>query len=91
MELWLYKSASLTLTSSSRSLKESTLDNSRHPGMACFTGSGRSKSQAHQDKVTPGNVPFSPRQRSVSGHLVSQGLRRDQKVLSWAAGGQDAT
>lgn len=57
MQLRLYKSASVTLTSNRRSLEESTWDNSRHPMMA-FPRSGRGKSQPHQDQVTSGNVPF---------------------------------
>lgn len=57
------------MTSSSRSLKESTWDNSRHPGMACFPGSGHGKSQSHQDKVTTGNVPF------LCGNAVSAVMR----------------
>lgn len=57
MYFWLYKSASLTLTSGSGSLKESTWDNTKHPTMA-FPRSGHRKSHADQDQVTRGNVLF---------------------------------
>ncbi|KAK1883833.1 Fibrocystin-L, partial [Dissostichus eleginoides] len=41
----------------SPSLEESTWDNNRHPLLA-FPGSGHRKSEADQDQVTHGSVPY---------------------------------
>lgn len=90
MQLWLYKSASLTLTSSSHSPEESTWYNSRHPMMA-FVELGHSKSHADQDQVTPGYVPFLHSNALSAVMRYVKDFCHDQKVLSWAAGGQEAT
>lgn len=82
MLLRLYKSASLTLTSSSRSLEESTWDNSHTPGWPSL-GQVAVNLRLIETKVTPRNDPF------LHGNAVSVVMRHvkdfvmTKKCLAW--------